>query len=132
MKKMELKNYTFFIMIELGINRYTLLYIKQINNKDLCTMQRTISNILYVFNIYNGKESENICIELNHFVVYLKLTQYCTPTIFQLKKLILSSILSPGYVRFLLLPTAPGELCSTPSEHLTHCNCNYLFLYLSP
>ena len=95
-------------------------------------MQGTISNILYVFNIYNGKESENICIELNHFVVYLKLTQYCKPTIFQLKKLILSAILSPGYVRFLLLSTARGELCSTPSEHLTHCNCNYLFLYLSP
>ena len=31
---------------EIGINRYTLLYIQQINNKDLLIVQGTILNIL--------------------------------------------------------------------------------------
>ena len=44
------------------INRYTLLYIKQINNKDfLCS---------------TGNKSENICMYA-FLAVHLKLTQYC-------------------------------------------------------
>ena len=40
---------------ELGINRYTLLYIKQINNNFLFIAQGTI---VYLVVTYNGKESE--------------------------------------------------------------------------
>ena len=41
---------------EFGINRYTLLYIKLINSKDL--LQSTGNYIQYLVIIYNGKESE--------------------------------------------------------------------------
>ena len=43
-----------------GINRYTLLYIKQINNKDLWYSRG--NSIQYLVITYNGKESENIYI----------------------------------------------------------------------
>ena len=39
-----------------GINRYTLLYIKQITNKDL--LYSTGNYIQYLVINYNGKESE--------------------------------------------------------------------------
>ena len=42
---------------EFGIKRYTLLYIKQINNKDL--LYSTGNYIQYPVITYNGKESEN-------------------------------------------------------------------------
>ena len=41
---------------EYGINRYTLPYIKQINNKDL--LYSTGNYIQYLVITYNGKESE--------------------------------------------------------------------------
>ena len=41
---------------ESGINRYTRLYIKQINNKDL--PYSTGNYIQYLIITYNGKESE--------------------------------------------------------------------------
>ena len=41
---------------EFGINRYTLLYIKQINNKEL--LYSTGNQIQYLTINYNGKESE--------------------------------------------------------------------------
>ena len=41
---------------EFGINRCTLLYIKQINNKDL--LYSTGNYIQYLVITYNGKESE--------------------------------------------------------------------------
>ena len=41
---------------EFGINIYTLLFIKQKNNKDL--LYRTGSYIQYLVITYNGKESE--------------------------------------------------------------------------
>ena len=41
---------------EFGINRYTLLYIKKINNKDL--LYNTGNSIQYLVITYNGKESE--------------------------------------------------------------------------
>ena len=41
---------------EYGINRYTLLSIKQINNKDL--LRNTWNNIQYLVITYNGIESE--------------------------------------------------------------------------
>ena len=41
---------------KLGINRYTLLYIKQINNKNL--LYSTGNYIQYLIITYNGKESE--------------------------------------------------------------------------
>ena len=41
---------------KMGINRYTLLYIKQINNKDL--LKSPENYIQYLIIIYNGKEPE--------------------------------------------------------------------------
>ena len=41
---------------EFGINIYTLLYIKEINNKDL--LYSTGNYIQYLVIAYNGKESE--------------------------------------------------------------------------
>ena len=41
---------------EFGINRYTVLYIKQINNKNL--LYNTGNYIQYAIIAYNGKESE--------------------------------------------------------------------------
>ena len=41
---------------EIGINRYTLIYRKQINNKDL--LYSTGNYIQYLIITYNGKESE--------------------------------------------------------------------------
>ena len=41
---------------KMGINRYTLLYIKQINNKDLLNSPENY--IQYLTITYNGKESE--------------------------------------------------------------------------
>ena len=41
---------------EFGINRYTVLYIKQINNTDL--VNRIGNYIQYLITTYNGKESE--------------------------------------------------------------------------
>ena len=72
---------------EFGINRYTLIYIKQINNKDL--LYSTRNHIQYLVITYNGKESEKeyiyiyINVELNHFAVFLK---HCKSTILQFKK----------------------------------------------
>ena len=43
-----------------GINRYTLLYIKQINNKDLVYSSGNYFQYLVI--PYNGKESEKECI----------------------------------------------------------------------
>ena len=60
---------------EFGNNRYTPLYIKQINNKDL--LYSTGNYIQYLVITYNGKESE---------AVYLKLTQYHKSTLVKLKK----------------------------------------------
>ena len=64
---------------QMGINRYTLLYIKQINNRDL--LYSTRDPIQYCIMTSVGKESEkNICIQLNHFAIYLKVTQPCKST----------------------------------------------------
>ena len=62
---------------EFGTNRYTLLHIKQINNKVLqCSSESYIQDL--VIN-YNGKESgkEYIHIKLRHLTVYQKLPQHC-------------------------------------------------------
>ena len=45
-----------------GINRYTLLHIKQISNKDL--LYNTGNNIQYLVITYNGKYSEKNTSEL--------------------------------------------------------------------
>ena len=45
---------------EFWINIYTLLYIKQINNKDLLYSTRNYTQKLVI--TYNGKESEKVCI----------------------------------------------------------------------
>ena len=42
-----------------GINRYTLLYIKQLNSKDL--LYSAGNYIQYLVITYNGKESEKEC-----------------------------------------------------------------------
>ena len=57
---------------EFGINRYTLLYMKQINNKNL--LYSTGNYIQYLVITYKGKESEKeyifmyVYIYMNHFV----------------------------------------------------------------
>ena len=52
------------------------------NSKGLLYSKGTIFNIQYPLIIHNGKESEKNCthIKLNHFAVYLKLTQHCKLT----------------------------------------------------
>ena len=73
---------------EFGISRYTLLYIKEINNKDL--LYNTGNCIQYLVITYNGKESEKeymyyICIYIygteSLCLVHQKLTQHCKSTI---------------------------------------------------
>ena len=44
---------------EYGINRYTLLYVKQISNKDL--LCNTRNNIQYLIITYNGKLYVYVC-----------------------------------------------------------------------
>ena len=57
---------------------YTLLYIKQITNKDL--LYSTGNYTQYFAITYMGKESEKepiyLSIYLNHFALHLKLTQH--------------------------------------------------------
>ena len=55
---------------EFGINIYTLLYIKQINNKDL--LYSTGNYIQYLKIVYNGKESEKE-------YIYITKSLCCTP-----------------------------------------------------
>ena len=64
-----------------GINIYTLLYIKQINNKVL--LCSTGNSMQYPVINHNGKEYEKICICLNHFAVHQKLTQHGKSMILQ-------------------------------------------------
>ena len=54
---------------EFGTNRYTLLYIKQINNKDL--LHSTGNYIQYFIITYNGEESER-----EHIYVYIFIYLY--------------------------------------------------------
>ena len=74
---------------EFRINRYTLLYIKQINK---VLPYNTGKYIQYLIITYNGKEYEKeyiyiyIYISLNYCVEHLKLTQHCKSTILQFKK----------------------------------------------
>ena len=51
---------------EFEMNRYTLLYIKQINNKGL--LNSTEGDVQYLVIAYNGKESEKIYIHTYVFV----------------------------------------------------------------
>ena len=73
----------FLIVPMVGININTLLYIKQITNKDL--LYSTGKSTQYFVITYKGKESEEeyiyyIYIKLNHCAVHLKLT-HCKSTI---------------------------------------------------
>ena len=63
---------------EFWINK--LLYIKQINNKDL--VYSTGNSTQYFIITYNGKESEKIYINKTD-AIHLKLTQHCKLTILQ-------------------------------------------------
>ena len=64
---------------KLGINRYTLLYIKKTNNRDL--LYSTRNSIQYCVMTYVGKESEKkICLQLNYFAIYLQIPQSCKST----------------------------------------------------
>ena len=64
------------------MNRYTLLDIKWVNNKDL--LCSTGNSMQYPVINYNEKIPENN-IYPNYFTVYLKLRQHCKSTIVQLK-----------------------------------------------
>ena len=59
-----------------GINIYKLLYIKQVNNKDL--LYSTRNDTQYLVMTYDGKESEK-----ESLAVHLKLTQHCKLTTLQ-------------------------------------------------
>ena len=60
---------------EFGINGYTLLYIKQVNNKGL--LYSTENNIQYLVITYNGKESEKDFIYIYIYIcVYLYIYIY--------------------------------------------------------
>ena len=74
------------INLEVGIDIYTLLYIKQITNKDLLYSTVVLySTTQYSVMTYSGKESKKewiyVYVELIHFAVQLKLTQHCKSTI---------------------------------------------------
>ena len=58
---------------EIGIKTHTLLYIKQITNKDL--LYSTESYTQYLIATYNGKESGNYIYVTKSFCRNLKLTQ---------------------------------------------------------
>ena len=45
---------------EFGINRYTSLYIQQINNKDLFIAQGNCIQYLIIYRKESGKESEKV------------------------------------------------------------------------
>ena len=64
------------INYEFGIKRYTLLYIKQITNKDL--LYNTGNYIQYLIITYNGKESKK---EHIYIYIYIGITESlcCTP-----------------------------------------------------
>ena len=66
---------------ELAMDRYTLLYIKQITKFLYSTGNRTQYSVI----TYMGKESEEewiyLPVGLNHCVVHLKLAQHCKSTI---------------------------------------------------
>ena len=70
---------------EFKIHIYTLVYIKQITNKNL--QYSTGSSTQYSVITYVEKEFEKECIyvQLNHSAAHLKLTQHYTSTIFQHK-----------------------------------------------
>ena len=92
---------------EFEINICRLLYTKRINNKDLLY---STDNYTQQFVItYKGKESENLCIKLNHYAVDLELTLHCKSTILQCfkkdNKLLLSiHIYSPLYHLYKYFP----------------------------
>ena len=70
-----------------GINIYTLLYTKQITNKD--QLYSTWNCTQYFVITYKGKQPENIHTyyiiykRANQFALHLKLTKNCKPTILQ-------------------------------------------------
>ena len=58
-----------------GINRYTPLYIKQINNKDL--LYSTGNYIQYFVITYNGKESEKEYTYIQFFIyIYIYIYKF--------------------------------------------------------
>ena len=65
------------INYEFGINKHTLLYIKQIKTRTYCIAWGNYSQYLVI--IYNGKESENIymCIYICASVQFSSVTQLC-------------------------------------------------------
>ena len=56
---------------EFGMKTYTIIYIKQINNKDL--LYSTGNYTQYLVIIYKGKESGK-----EYIHIYIKLNQFCT------------------------------------------------------
>ena len=70
---------------EIGIDIYTLLYIKQITNKDL--LYSTRNSTLYSVMAYMGKESKKewiyVYVYVIHIAVHLELTQHYKSAILQ-------------------------------------------------
>ena len=72
---------------EFGMNIYKLLYIEQTTSKDL--LYSTGNSAQYSVITCKRKESERVSAYMpimNHFPVYLKLTQHCKSTITQFLK----------------------------------------------
>ena len=69
-----------------GINRYKLLYIRQIDNKGvLCGPGNQAQHLRMTYNAEESVE-EYMYMDNHHFDVPLKLTQHCKSTVFQVLK----------------------------------------------
>ena len=76
---------------ELEINRYTQLYIRYMNNKDLLYstwnyIQYLLTTLIYTFFFRLFSIKFQVYSKLNYFSIHLKLTQLCKSTILQLKQ----------------------------------------------
>ena len=64
---------------DFGMDRYTLLYLKWITNKDLLYVQGTLLNVMW----QSGRKGSfggkwiHAYVRLNIFIVHLKLSQHC-------------------------------------------------------
>ena len=86
-----------------GIHTYTLLYIKQVTNKD--PLYSTGNYMQYFVITFKGKEFEKEYVHIctyNQLAIYLKLTQHCksitSPPFFLIDFLLIYSLLKVQYL----------------------------------
>ena len=93
---------------EFGISIYTLLYIKDMNNKD--PLYRTGNYIQYLVITYNGKESEK---EYIYTYIYI----YITELYIYIYMYIYICIITDIYIYIYIYKTE--SLCCTPETNTT-------------